>query len=63
MKTKTIRRFLIIAAFCGILPVTAATCDPVTGAVNFFRDDDSNYYDSGYYGDVYVPVCDPFYCY
>lgn len=31
--------------------VTSATCDPVTGALDFYRDDD---YDDYYYEDVYV---------
>jgi hypothetical protein len=40
----------------GAIPlVTTATCDPVTGAFDFFRDDDFDdcCYDDYYYEDVY----------
>jgi len=60
------KRLLILVMLGGLLPVTVATCDPVTGALNFFRDDDSDSYDYGYgcCGEIYVPICDPFYgCY
>lgn len=45
----------------GVMPlVTTATCDPVSGSLDFFRDDD--YYDDYFYEDVYV--VDPYYdCY
>jgi hypothetical protein len=36
----------------GLCWITTATCDPVSGAFDFFRDDD--YYDDYYYEDVYV---------
>lgn len=48
---KTLRSLCLVAL--GVMPlVTSATCDPVSGAFDFFRDDD--YYDDGYYEDVYV---------
>lgn len=37
----------------GAMPwIATATCDPVTGGLDFYRDDD--YYDGYYYEDVYV---------
>jgi len=55
---KKLRSLWLVAL--GVMPlVTNATCDPVTGAFDFFRDDD---YDDYYYEDVYV--VDPYYdCY
>ena len=37
----------------GVALVTTATCDPTTGRFDFFRNDDSGYYDDGFYDDGY----------
>ena len=51
---------LFVAAMCGGVPlVTTGACDPRTGALEFFRDDDASgffdvFLDDGYYAeDVY----------
>lgn len=51
-RTKTVLMGLAVGA---IPLVTTATCDPVTGAFDFFRDDDFDdcCYDDYYYEDVY----------
>ena len=60
---------LLGIALGGIALVTTATCDPYSGAFDFFRDDDGFYYDDYYYDDVYVDyygpplICDEFGCY
>ncbi len=46
------RAFLAALALGGMPWITSATCDPVTGAFDLFRNDD--YYDDYYYEDVYV---------
>ena len=44
----------LIAVACGGCPlITSATCDPYTGVLDFYRDDDAHYYDDGYYYDDY----------
>ncbi|MEK6798761.1 MAG: hypothetical protein AABZ12_07340 [Planctomycetota bacterium] len=45
----------LAALLCGGVPlVTSATCDPYAGVLDFYRDDDGGYYDSGYWvEDVY----------
>lgn len=50
-----LRKAMLLLLVGGSTLVTAATCDPVTGAFRFFRNDDSgDYYDDGYYyEDVY----------
>lgn len=48
---RKLRSFLLALAIGATPLVTTATCDPYTGALDFFRDDD---YDSYYYEDVYV---------
>ena len=58
---------LLVALACGGGPlVTAATCDPYTGFVDFYRNDDS-YYDGGYYTDAYYVDyygdCGFYYCF
>lgn len=69
MKRKMSRaKALFVAVACGGIPlVTSATCDPYYGTLDFFRDDDSDYYydDGFYYEDPYYydPYCDPFFCY
>jgi len=59
-KMKGFRKALFVLLAGGSALVTAATCDPVTGAFRFFRNDDSGddccgggYYDDYYYGDYY----------
>lgn len=64
----TKRRFAwVLAVLAGAMPlVTTATCDPVTGAFDFFRDDDfGDYYDDYYYDDYYYEdyYYDCYYCY
>lgn len=58
MRHKLIRRLLGMALAATPL-VTTATCDPVTGTFEFFRDDDApsigwghDFHDGYYYGDV-----------
>jgi len=56
---KNLQKAVMLLLVGGSTFVTAATCDPVTGAFRFFRDDDSGdyyddyYYDGGYYYDDY----------
>jgi len=46
-------KLVFVALACGGIPlVTTATCDPYTGFLDVYRDDDSFYYD-GYYTDAY----------
>ena len=52
MARNTGKRWLAALAVAGIPLVTSATCDPQTGAFDFFRADNGGYYD-GYYSDVY----------
>ena len=51
------KKWLVALACAGIPLVTTATCDPRTGGLDFFRDDDGYddgyYYDGGYYVDYY----------
>lgn len=63
-KMKTLRKALFVLLAGGSALVTAATCDPVTGAFDFFRNDDNyddyyydGYYDDYYYEDVYYDDC------
>ena len=52
MTRRTIKMWLVGLACAGIPLVTSATCNPQTGFLNFFRDDDGGYYyDDGYYYD------------
>jgi len=58
-------RSALLALAVGATPlITTATCDPVTGGLDFYRDDD---YSDYYYEDVYVvdyyEDCFLFYCY
>ena len=60
MTRRTIKMWLVGLACAGIPLTTAVSCDPVTGAANFFRNVDSgDYYDDGYYydGGYYVDDC------
>ncbi len=43
------KRLILALACAGIPLVTVGTCDPYTGAFDFFRDDDNDYYYDGYY--------------
>lgn len=39
-----------IGLLCGGVPlVTTASCDPLTGRFDFFRDDDNEFYDDEFY--------------
>jgi hypothetical protein len=62
MTRRNIKRWLAAMAVGGIPLVTSATCDPQTGALDFFRADNGSFYDGGY-TDVYY--ADPYYsdCY
>ncbi len=54
MTRRTIKLWLVGLACAGYTLVTSATCDPLTGTANFFRDDSSGYYyDAPYYVDYY----------
>ena len=56
---------LAVLAIGGIPLITTATCDPVSGAFDFLRDDDFDdgccyddyYYDYYYYDDCYFFDC------
>ena len=67
MAFKRTKALLIALAVGGIPLITMANCDPVTGALDFFRNDDyggSGYYDDYYYsGDYYYDdyYYDPYY--
>jgi hypothetical protein len=54
MTRKNIKRWLAAMAVAGIPLVTSATCDPQTGALDFFRADNGGYYDGGYTDVYYV---------
>jgi hypothetical protein len=59
---------LLVAVACGGAPLlTTATCDPYTGFVDFYRNDDSYCCDDGYYTDAYYvdyyDDCGFFYCF
>lgn len=59
-------RGLMAATAVGAIPwITEATCDPVTGAFGFYRDDDYDdcCYDDYYYDDYYYDDCGYFWCY
>lgn len=53
MARKTRFTAMLIGLLCGgSALVTTASCDPRTGAFEFFRDDDNEFfYDDGYYQD------------
>ena len=60
MTRRTIKLWLLGLACAGIPLTTAFSCNPTTGAVDFFRNDDNGYYyddgyyyNDGYYGDYY----------
>jgi len=62
MTRRNIKMWLLGLACAGIPLTTAASCDPVTGAVKFFRNDDGgDYYDDGYYYDDYYYYDDGYY--
>ncbi len=54
----------LVGLACGAIPlITTATCDPYTGFLDIYRDDDGYYYDSGYYDVYYYDDCDIFFCF
>lgn len=60
-------KMLLVALACGGAPLlTTATCDPYTGFLDIYRDDDVYFYD-GYYADAYYvdyyDGCDFFFCF
>ncbi len=60
-------KLALVALACGGVPlITTATCDPYSGVLDFYRDDDAFYYD-GYYTDVYYydnyDGCDFLFCF
>lgn len=60
-------KMLLVALACGGAPLlTTATCDPYTGFLDIYRNDDTYFYD-GYYADAYYvdyyDGCDFFYCF
>ena len=59
---KTIKAWCLALATASTTLVTAVTCDPYTGFLDFYRDDDSGdyYYDDFYYDDGFY-YDDPFY--
>ena len=59
---KTIKAWCLALATASTTLITAATCDPSTGFLDFYRDDDSGdyYYDDFYYDDGFY-YDDPFY--
>lgn len=67
MKLDRAKKIFIAVALGGIPLVTSGSCDPYSGAFDFFRDDDDGYYyDDYYYDDYYYDeplFCDEFGCY
>jgi len=53
MKLSKAKALVLAVAFAGMPLVTVGTCDPATGAFEFFRDDDNEFYhgDGNYYHD------------
>lgn len=49
MTRRTIKLWLVGLACAGIPLATSATCNPLTGRFDFFRNDDGYYFDDGYY--------------
>ncbi|MBU0717948.1 MAG: hypothetical protein KJ749_06845 [Planctomycetes bacterium] len=59
MRTNKVRTTVLGLACAGIPLVTVGTCDPRTGMLDFFRDDDAgSYYYDGY---IYDPYYDGYY--
>ena len=64
---KTIKAWCLALATASTTLITAVTCDPYTGFLDFYRDTDSGdyYYDDYYYDDYYYDdgfyYDDPFY--
>jgi len=54
MARNKVRQWLVLSALGGISLITSATCDPVTGVFDFYRDDDADFLFDGYYDDYYV---------
>jgi len=54
MARNKVRQWLVLSALGGISLITSATCDPVTGVFDFYRDDDADFFFDGYYDDYYV---------
>ena len=51
-RTRKLKAVLIGLLCGGSALATTASCDPRTGAFEFFRDDDNEFFvDDGYYGD------------
>jgi hypothetical protein len=67
MKRPHTKAVFAALAMGGISLITTATCDPVTGAFDFYRDDDFDdcCYDDYYYDDYYYYYDDCYYfdCY
>ncbi len=51
MTRRTIKMWLVGLACAGCTLAISATCDPLTGTANFFRD--IGHYDDGYYVEYY----------
>lgn len=58
---KTIKMWCLALATASTTLITAVTCDPYTGYLDFFRDTDSDYYYDDYYYDDGFYYDDPFY--
>jgi hypothetical protein len=54
-----IKQWLVLSALGGVPLITSATCDPVTGVFDFYRDDDFDdfYYDDYYFDYYYYDDC------
>ena len=65
MTRRKLKTWLIVLACGGSPLITSATCDPYSGVLDFYRDDDAYYYDDWYYDDYHVADCllFPFFCF
>ena len=61
MARRKLKIWLVALACGGFALITSATCDPYTGAFDFYRDDDAGYYDDGYYYDDWYYYDDGYY--
>lgn len=57
---RRLRMFLIALTSAATPLVTEITCDPNTGVLDVYRDDDAYYYDGGFYYDGIVIYDDCF---
>ncbi len=62
MKPRRLTMLMVAIASAAMPLVTTATCNPATGSMNFFRDDDNEYWeDDFYYNEEVIYYDDPYY--